>query len=71
MFSSKANGDKLVGQCEISHPVRSEIGVDVRPWSPLDGMGETILRGQNVMFEQESKEDYELLDSRITRQHPF
>ncbi|KAH0590185.1 hypothetical protein H2248_000358 [Termitomyces sp. 'cryptogamus'] len=67
------DGRKLVGQCEISHPVPSDSKpVDNKSsvedvMSPLDGMGEFISRRQNVMFESTSKADYEPLGSRIAR----
>ncbi|KAH7926200.1 UPF0052-domain-containing protein [Leucogyrophana mollusca] len=67
------NGAKLVGQCEISHPVSSppsfdDIESDADPLSPVDGMGELIPRRQNVMFSQQEKnEGFESLHSRISR----
>ncbi|KAJ7171747.1 UPF0052-domain-containing protein [Mycena crocata] len=63
------NGEKLVGQCEISHPVpSSDLGTTVsEPFSPVDGMGATISQRKNVMFEQQAKGEYEALGARITR----
>jgi len=36
-------------------------------YSPIDGMGEVISQRQNVMFEQEFKDEYEALESPISR----
>ncbi|KAJ7102528.1 UPF0052-domain-containing protein [Mycena belliarum] len=67
------NGEKLVGQCEISHPVPSD-GPDITvsasasaPASPDDGMGETIAQRRNVLFEQQAKGAYTPLGARISR----
>ena len=68
---AKEDGRKLVGQCEISHPVQQEpapIDITVSDGcSPVEGMGEVISQRQNVMFEQESKGKYEALGSPISR----
>ncbi|KAF8213769.1 UPF0052-domain-containing protein [Mycena galopus ATCC 62051] len=70
------NGEKLVGQCEISHPVlvQSSEGPNITfstsdALSPVDGMGETILNSRkNVMFEQSTgKGEYQPLGARISR----
>ncbi|KAG6902984.1 hypothetical protein C0995_008557 [Termitomyces sp. Mi166 len=75
LFSSITNsqddGRRLVGQCEISHPVPS----NPKPvttkssiedaMSPVDGMGEFISQRQNMMFESTFKAEYEPLGSRI------
>ncbi|KAK7064760.1 hypothetical protein R3P38DRAFT_2826273 [Favolaschia claudopus] len=77
------NGEKLVGQCEISHPVPApqdgppEIAVlssdaqrqQLEPLSPLDGMGETVpaRRNNNLMFEQGAKDAFQPLNARIAR----
>ncbi|KAI0757600.1 UPF0052-domain-containing protein [Daedaleopsis nitida] len=59
------NGERLVGQCDISHPVRQAPRIDVScEDDPLDG---TLPRSRNVMFEAEGKNDYEPLQSRITK----
>jgi hypothetical protein len=67
---SKENGEKLVGQCEISHPVPAMplISVTSEPdlYSPVDGMGEVISQQHNVMFSPRSKEEYDPLSGRIT-----
>jgi hypothetical protein len=67
----KEDGRKLVGQCEISHPVQQELApIDITisdPYSPVDGMGEVISQRQNVMFEQGSKGEYDALGSPISR----
>ncbi|KAK0207980.1 UPF0052-domain-containing protein [Desarmillaria ectypa] len=62
------NGERLVGQCEISHPVATvapsiNFG-EAGSWSPEDGL-ET--QRQNVMFEPQGKDSYEPLPSRISR----
>ncbi|KAG7090718.1 hypothetical protein E1B28_009810 [Marasmius oreades] len=75
------NDERLVGQCEISHPVRKQPATLTPPiidsvgqydeWSPIDGVSQ---RQGNVMFEHGSKENdnaekdsYEPLHSRISR----
>ncbi|KAF8807612.1 UPF0052-domain-containing protein [Phlegmacium glaucopus] len=69
------DGEKIVGQCEISHPVvqsetpfsGDEIQLEV-PTSPIDSLvGGLISPRQNVMFESIGKGTYEHLPSRITR----
>ncbi|KAJ6519249.1 UPF0052-domain-containing protein [Mycena sanguinolenta] len=67
------NGEKLVGQCEISHPVPAQ-SFDGPPnitvsdaFSPVDGMGEAISLRKNVMFEQGTKDQYQPLGARISR----
>ncbi|KAF8167884.1 hypothetical protein B0H34DRAFT_646295 [Crassisporium funariophilum] len=66
------DGQKLVGQCEISHPVAQvepTFFVDDldAPISPVDGLGELISPRQNIMFEPHSKGKYERLPARISR----
>ncbi|KAG1889201.1 UPF0052-domain-containing protein [Suillus subluteus] len=68
------NGTKLLGQCEISHPVAPAISSDsellsLDPLSPLDGLGEIIPQSRsNIMYSQQAKEGgYEPLHSRICR----
>ncbi|KAF9056393.1 hypothetical protein BJ165DRAFT_1381113 [Panaeolus papilionaceus] len=67
------DGERLVGQCEISHPM---IQPDViafedteSPDSFIDGIGEPPIQApsSNVLFEAVSKGDYEPLRSRICR----
>ncbi|KAL0570988.1 hypothetical protein V5O48_010973 [Marasmius crinis-equi] len=77
------NGERLVGQCEISHPVHRQSTAALTPpitsssaptyeeWSPIDGL---VQRQSNVMFEHNSKDidsadkdSYEPLHSRISR----
>ncbi|KAK0446486.1 UPF0052-domain-containing protein [Desarmillaria tabescens] len=62
------NGERLIGQCEISHPVPTVAPSinfsEADPWSPEDGL-ET--QRQNVMFEPQGKDSYEPLPSRISR----
>ncbi|KAF7306414.1 hypothetical protein MIND_00432600 [Mycena indigotica] len=66
------NGEKLVGQCEISHPVPASVtqdGTVPDSLSPVDGMGETIASSQrrNVLFEQAAKGASQPLAARISR----
>lgn len=79
LLRKQDNGARLVGQCEISHPVpapstveapvRSEPQGDI-PFSPADGMGETVARKSNAMFEADSKDgQYERLSARIHRMY--
>lgn len=72
-LSLKENGARLVGQCEISHPVhRAAVritfeGVDEDPLSPVDDLDGTIAKPSNVLFESSKKDEYEPLDARISR----
>ncbi|KAF5361649.1 hypothetical protein D9758_007361 [Tetrapyrgos nigripes] len=75
------NGGRLVGQCEISHPVpmvTSEIpsihlsnSAELSPLEEIDGMDSSMgLRRQNprnVMFEPEKRDEYQPLSARISR----
>ncbi|KAH7884009.1 UPF0052-domain-containing protein [Phlebopus sp. FC_14] len=70
------NGSRLVGQCEISHPVSpsssSEEGREDAPksdiFSPVDGMAEWFPHRSNVMYSQANKgRGYEALKSRICK----
>ncbi|KAH9855840.1 UPF0052-domain-containing protein [Lenzites betulinus] len=65
------NGERLVGQCEISHPVRQELRIDVsaesEPASPVDPLDGTLPRSRNVLFQSEGKHHYEPLGARIAR----
>ncbi|KAJ7071574.1 hypothetical protein C8F01DRAFT_1111091 [Mycena amicta] len=66
------NGEKLVGQCEISHPVPAQSAMDGLTissdgLSPVDGMGEAIAQRRNVLFEQDAKGAYQPLGARISR----
>ncbi|KAG2069844.1 hypothetical protein BDR04DRAFT_1156172 [Suillus decipiens] len=66
------NGTKLLGQCEISHPVAPAISsepLSLDPLSPTDGLGEIIPQNRfNIMYSQQAKEGgYEPLHSRICR----
>ncbi|KAF8912880.1 hypothetical protein CPB84DRAFT_1811880 [Gymnopilus junonius] len=67
------DGQRLVGQCEISHPILST-GLafpppEEVPSSLIDGIGEyrIVSPRQNVMFESLSKGTHEPLPSRISR----
>ncbi|KIM51678.1 hypothetical protein SCLCIDRAFT_142755 [Scleroderma citrinum Foug A] len=70
------NGSRLVGQCEISHPLNQpssfEEDLDEQITgsicSPVDDMGGTIPHRSNVMYSQADKDlGYEPLKSRICR----
>ncbi|KIM47992.1 hypothetical protein M413DRAFT_439685 [Hebeloma cylindrosporum] len=67
------DGERLVGQCEISHPMVStdfsfRLGDEEEtPMSPVDGLGEFISPPRNVMFESLSKRKHDPLPSRISR----
>ncbi|TFY57331.1 hypothetical protein EVG20_g8590 [Dentipellis fragilis] len=80
LTSLQANGTKLVGQCEISHPVsKSTLDFDDSmdnlaysdgeepPDSPDCDVGATISHAKNIMFLAEEKDEYEALESPITR----
>lgn len=78
---TQENGEKLVGQCEISHPVPamldngpfvagSSIGSGATDiFSPIDGMGEIISQRNNVMYDRQSQDEYTPMSSRISRMH--
>lgn len=63
------NGERLVGQCEISHPVRQAPGISISsnesPASPVDPLDGTLPRSRNVLFEAEGKNHFEPLNARI------
>ncbi|KAI6022574.1 hypothetical protein EDC04DRAFT_3117743 [Pisolithus marmoratus] len=71
------NGSRLVGQCEISHPVNPSVSFeednpcepcDSNLFSPLDGMASPVPHRSNVMYRQDDKErGCEALESRICR----
>ncbi|THU87744.1 UPF0052-domain-containing protein [Dendrothele bispora CBS 962.96] len=72
------NGERLVGQCEISHPVPTATTTETElpfisinamsPHDEVDGMDvRQKQRQQNVMFEPEKKDYYEPLSARISR----
>lgn len=70
------DGARLVGQCEISHPVHSsppqmnfsDSMHNISPDSSVDGMGEMVSSQKNIMFEPAGKDDEEEeLSSRIKR----
>ncbi|KAJ3767025.1 UPF0052-domain-containing protein [Lentinula raphanica] len=61
------NGERIVGQCDISHPVATAQAPTINvvdEWSPSDDS-----KGQatNVLFGAQSKDQYEPLSSRISR----
>ncbi|KIK54602.1 hypothetical protein GYMLUDRAFT_76941 [Collybiopsis luxurians FD-317 M1] len=61
------DGERIVGQCDISHPVARAPAINViesnDEWSPLDSAS----RQQNVLFQANEKERFEPLSSRISR----
>ncbi|EKM83681.1 hypothetical protein AGABI1DRAFT_32382 [Agaricus bisporus var. burnettii JB137-S8] len=63
------NGTRLVGQCEISHPVPQDTAAFTSndPLSPIEGLGESIAPKSNVMFGKDSESKYEHLSAPITR----
>ncbi|OBZ80097.1 hypothetical protein A0H81_00180 [Grifola frondosa] len=64
------NGERLVGQCEISHPV-PHISITgtapSEPTSPVDDMDGMVSQGRNILFQPEAKGEYKPLDARISR----
>ncbi|KAI0809092.1 hypothetical protein BC629DRAFT_1481903 [Irpex lacteus] len=74
------DGSRLVGQCEISHPIRRSTGpsitfdneedsdeVDTLTSEDGDDLDGTISKPQNVLFEATKKDQYDPLGSRIAR----
>ncbi|PFH54681.1 hypothetical protein AMATHDRAFT_134612 [Amanita thiersii Skay4041] len=64
------DGERLVGQCEISHPVsHPPATLDITLSFPefMDGMGGTYVESQNVMFDSSSKATQTSLPSSIKR----
>lgn len=67
------DGSRLVGQCEISHPIRRQAGVsitfddDYNGDDSIDDLDGTINKPQNVLFEAAEKEEYEPLEAGIAR----
>ena len=69
----------MVGQCEISHPVRpSGVNITVNgagtkedfdTHSFYDDFDETVGKPRNVLFEASNKDEYEPLDARIWRKY--
>lgn len=72
----KENGERLVGQCEISHPVPprpsgsaddvASPALHVQLASPVDELDPNVSPRVNVLFEADSKGEYEPLDARIS-----
>jgi len=66
-----ANEAKIVGQCEISHPVRTIPVVSVADGGPgqedSDSMGQLLVQKKNVLFEADGKEATAGLPSPISR----
>ena len=68
----------LIGQCEISHPVRkSSFSIDndlddsaLDLASPTDDLGATLSKSKNMMFNAGSKVDFEALDAPISSECP-
>ncbi|KAI0726018.1 UPF0052-domain-containing protein [Fomitopsis betulina] len=67
------NGGKLVGQCEISHPVARAPSINVLSsddadlHSPADGIDGVLSPKTNVMFQAHDKAEYQPLGARISR----
>ncbi|THH09981.1 hypothetical protein EW146_g8520 [Bondarzewia mesenterica] len=71
------NGTKLVGQCEISHPVhQSSFGADQDSFivtndedlpSATEDSNPMVAKRENVVFEADSKEEFEALDAPVSR----
>ncbi len=77
----KEDGSRLVGQCDISHPIRRHTGpsitfdneedsdeVDILTSEDSDDLDGTISKPQNVLFEATKKDEYDPLGSRIARE---
>lgn len=77
----KEDGSRLVGQCEISHPIRRHTGpsitfdneedsdeIDTLTSEDGDDLDGTISKPQNVLFEATKKDEYDPLGSRIARE---
>ena len=68
----------LIGQCEISHPVRkSSFSIDndlddsaLNLASPTDDLRATLSKPKNMMFNAGSKVDFEALDAPISSEYP-
>ena len=64
------DGERLVGQCEISHPVIT-VSSTVSEFEDLalDGIGSLAeAQPRNIMYQQEKDEPYEPLPCRISRE---
>ena len=73
LHSLQENGIRLVGQCEISHPVPQGVTADAvldEPLFSIEGLGERIVHRKNVMFEQEAKSQCESLVAPIASKYP-
>lgn len=72
----KDNGGKLVGQCEISHPVARAPSINVLSsddadlHSPADGIDGVLSPKTNVMFQAHDKAEYQPLGARISSACP-
>lgn len=66
----KANEERIVGQCEISHPVQATPAVAVVDGGPgqedPDSMGQLLVQKKNVLFEPGGKGVTETLPSPIS-----
>lgn len=71
----KENGSRLVGQCEISHPMQpTSLSIHVESeddslFSPIDDLDGTVRQPNNVLFDAAKKGEYEQLNSRISRMY--
>ncbi|KAI0321925.1 hypothetical protein OF83DRAFT_1236643 [Amylostereum chailletii] len=65
------DGSKLVGQCEISHPVQRSLAFDDEESAHEDAYDDaispTLATTQNVRFQSQSKDEYEVLGAPINR----
>lgn len=68
------NGCRLVGQCEISHPVKQPLGINIiapeaehEDNADTDALDGVISPQRNVLFQSEAKGEYEPLDASIVR----
>ncbi|KAK2461746.1 hypothetical protein APHAL10511_006209 [Amanita phalloides] len=64
------DGERLVGQCEISHPVSQQSflsGFTQSVSGSIDGMGETLAQPQNIIFDSTAKNIQISLPSPISR----
>lgn len=67
---TQEDGERLVGQCEISHPVATsapELTFSLADDLSTDGMSSLAeLQPQNVMYEQDKDQPFEPLPARIS-----
>ncbi|KAF8640967.1 hypothetical protein AX17_000613 [Amanita inopinata Kibby_2008] len=61
------NGERLVGQCEISHPVSQKTAPLINLTESSDGMDNTPTQHQNILFQSTYKSSQDALPSPISR----